>query len=632
MRWSLTADTRVDPPRKRAWTPSRLDGRRQRIYAGAALIAAGLVVLAVALGSGARGPAIAGLPTAGPLTAWGMPLVRFCYHLCAVATVGTLLAAAVLAPLSSPQKAACLRAAGRWALGWAAAGLLSYLLTVSEVTALPVPNLLAAPELLAFSLSIPQARVLLLVAAMVAVAGVAARLPRLPAWIPLAIAAFSTLPPTYVGHAASAANHDIAVSALMTHLLAVSLWVGGLGAVLLHFRHSDDLRVVLSRFSAIALWCFAGVAVSGLAAAWVRLNTFSDLWQSAYGGFLLAKTAALAILAGFGWTHRRRTVARVADRSVRQVFIRLAAGELIVMAAAMALAVGLSRTPPPIPQIDGGHLFRVLEYDLAPFTPAALLTEVRLDPMILLLLALPAIGYLAGLRRVASWPLGRTLAWYTGLALMGLVLLGGAGGYARVMVSAHALQQTVLAVLAPLLLCLGAPLTLAATASSQYGDPGSRRPGRLAVLVCLPIAYMLAFPLLYRTGWLAWALSEHAAHLATELGFFGAGSVVFWMLAGVDPLPRPISWAVRAGLLAAVGAVQLAMGALLLLGPPVAADWFLLAAPPGAPDLLSDQRLAAVAYLLVALLPLTLLAVRLARSRKGSTSSAAGHRGHEGVR
>ncbi|MEQ4724022.1 cytochrome c oxidase assembly protein [Nonomuraea sp. B19D2] len=620
MRWSLTADTRVDPPRKRAWTPSRLDGRRQRIYAGTALIAAGLVVLAAALGSAAREPAIAGLPTAGPLTAWGLPLVRFCHHLCAVATVGTLLAAAVLAPPASPQKAACLRAAGRWALGWAAAGLLSYLLTVSEVTALPVPNLLASPELLAFGLSIPQARVLLLVAAMVAVAGVATRLPRLPAWIPLAIATFSTLPPTYVGHAASAANHDIAVSALMTHLLAVSLWVGGLGAVLLHFRHSGDLRVVLSRFSTIALWCFAGVAVSGLAAAWVRLNTISDLWQSAYGGFLLAKTAALAILAVFGSTHRRRTVAHVAERSVRQVFIRLAAGELIVMAAAMALAVGLSRTPPPIPQIGGGHLFRVLEYDLAPFTPTALLTEVRPDPMILLLLAMPAIGYLAGVRRVASWPLGRTLAWYTGLALIGLVLLGGAGGYARVMVSVHALQQTVLAVLAPLLLCLGAPLTLAAqatTASPQYGDPGSR-PGRLAVLVCLPIAYMLAFPLLYRTGWLAWALPEHAAHLATELGFFGAGSVVFWMLAGVDPLPRPISWAVRAGLLAAIGVVQLAMGASLLLGPPVAADWFLLAAPPGAPDLLADQRLAAVAYLLVALLPLALLAVRLARSRQGS--------------
>ncbi|MEV4111553.1 cytochrome c oxidase assembly protein [Nonomuraea sp. NPDC049695] len=618
MRWSLTADSRVGPTRERAWTPSRLGGRRQRIYAGAAAIAAGLVVLALGLGHGAGEPAIAGLPTAGPLTAWGLPLVRFCYHLCSVATVGTLLAAAVLAPPASTQKAACLRAAGRWALGWVATGLLSYLLTLSEITALPVPDLLASPELLGLSLSIPQARVLLLVAAVVVVAGAATRLRRLPAWIPLAITAFAILPPTYVGHAASAAGHDIAVSALMTHLLAVSLWVGGLGAVLLHLRHSGDLPGVLSRFSTIALWCFAGVAVSGLAAAWVRLNAVSDLWESAYGGFLLAKTTALAILAVFGWIHRRRTVAYVADRSVRQVFIRLAAGEMIVMVAAMALAVGLSRTPPPTPQIDGGHLFRVLEYDLAPFTPTALLTEIRLDPMVVLLLALPAIGYLAGVRRVASWPLGRTLAWYTGLALMGLVLLGGVDGYARMMLSVHALQQTVLAVLAPLLLCLGAPLTLAAQAGADLRI-GTRRPGRLTVLACLPIAYMLAFPLLYRTGWLAWALPEHAAHLATELGFFGAGSVVFWMLAGVDPLPPRISWTVRAGLLAAVGVVQLAVGALLLFGPPVAPDWFLLAAPPGAPDPLSDQRLAALAYLLVALLPLALLAVRLARSREPST-------------
>ncbi|MET7327506.1 cytochrome c oxidase assembly protein [Nonomuraea sp. NPDC005650] len=584
------------------------------------VVTAGVVVLIAAVGFGGVGaePEIAGLPTAGSLTDWGLPLVRFCYNLCAVATVGTLLAAVVLAPAGSPEKATCVRAARRWALGWMLTAALSYPLTMSNILPLPVTDLLADPGLLRFGLTIPQSRALLPVLGAAMMVVLATRLPRLPGWVPLLVAVFALLPPAYVGHAATASDHDIAVSALTAHLITVSLWVGGLGAVLVHFRRSEDLQVVLSRFSTIALCCFAGVAVSGLAGAWVRLDALPDLWRSEYGQFLLAKTAALAVLALIGWTHRRRTVAQVADRSVRHVFVRLAVGEMIVIMVAMALAVGLSRTPPPAPGGDGGH-DRLLDYDLAPFSPGALLTEIRPDAMIMLLLALPAVGYLVGLRRVEGWPPHRTLAWYAGLALMALALLSGIGGYARAMLSVHALQQVMLAVLAPLLLCLGAPLTLASratTPSSQYGDLGSWLQGRrLSFLTFLPAAYLVAFPLLYRTGWLSWSLAGHAVHLITEFLLFGIGVLVFWVLVGADPTSRPISWIVRAGLLGGVLLAQLVVGASLLLGSPVAADWFYLVGPDDGPDLAVDQRLAGAVFLLVPLLPLALLAVRLVRSK-----------------
>lgn len=588
-----------------------------RLYAGS-VVAAGVVVLVAALWFGGAGaePVIAGLPTAGPVTEWALPLVKLCYDLCAVATLGTLLAAVVLAPAGSPEKAACLRAARWWALGWAVTAALSYPLTMSYVLPLPVTDLIADPGLLRYGLTIPQARALLPVLGAITMVVLATRLPRLPGWIALAVAAFGLLPPAYVGHAASAADHDVAVSALTVHLIAVSLWVGGLGAVLVHFRRAGDLRVVLSRFSTIALCCFAAVAVSGGVGAWVRLSVVSDLWRTEYGQFLLAKTAALVLLGLFGRTHRDRTVAHVADRSARHLFVRLAAGELIVMMAAMGLAVGLSRTPPPPPGAVEAHERR-LEYDLPPFTPGALLTELRPDSLILLCLALPAVGYLVGVRRVGDWPLGRTLAWYSGLALLALVLLSGIGGYARAMLSAQALQHVVVAVVAPLLLCLGAPLTLAAratTASSQYGDLGARlRKGGPAFLAILPAAYMVAFPLLYRTGWLVWSLAGHAAHLLTMALFLGGGLLVFRVLAGVDPMAGPVSRPLRAGLLGGVLLVQLAVGAFLLLGPPVAADWFYLVGPDDAPDLFTDQRLAGAVHLLVPLLPLALLAVRLAR-------------------
>ncbi|WP_195900076.1 cytochrome c oxidase assembly protein [Nonomuraea cypriaca] len=585
----------------------------------------GVVVLAAALrfGGGVGAPEIAGLPTAGALTDWGLPLARFAHDVCALACVGTLLGAAVLAPATSPESAWCLRAAGWWALGWAFATLVSYVLTLSDFFPMPVAEVVSAPHLLNFGTSLPQTQALLVVLAVTFVVAAATLVPRLPRWVPLVIAVFGLLPPAYVGHAASAADHDIAVSALMAHLVAVSVWVGGLGAVLVHFRRSGDLRIVLPRFSTIALCCFAAVAFSGLAGAWVRLSSPSDLWQSRYGLLLLAKVAALAILAWFGWNHRRRTVTGVADRGVRRTFVRLAAGEVGVMAAAMGLAVGLSRTPPSPAAADAaGHGHPVLEYTLAPFTPGALITEVRLDPLVLLLLALPAAGYLIGVRRAGAWPSGRTIAWYAGLALAAFALVGGVAGYARAMSSAHALQHVALTVVVPLLLCLGAPLTLAAratTATSQYGDLGSRAFGRHVTRPAfLLTAYPVLFLLLYGTPWLPWSLAGHAPHLVTESLFCGLGLLTMWVLAGADPLPRPFPWAARVRLLAVVALVHVALGTYLLVGPPIAAEWLALAAPPGVPGLVADQRLAGAIFLLVPLLALAPPAVRLALERQAA--------------
>ncbi|MFI9594520.1 bifunctional copper resistance protein CopD/cytochrome c oxidase assembly protein [Nonomuraea sp. NPDC052265] len=597
----------------------RASARTYAVFA----VGVGVLVLVAVLrfGGGAGTVEVFGLPTAGPVTDWGLPLARLALDLCAVACVGTLLAASVLAPGGSPESARCLRAAGWWALGWAVAALAGYVFTLSSFIPMPVASLLAEPGMLDFGTSLPQTQALLVVLVTTFAVAVATLVRRLPAWVPLAVAAFGLLPPAYVGHAASAADHDIAVSALMAHLLGVSVWVGGLGAVLLHFRRSADLRVVLPRFSTIALCCFAAVALSGLVSAWVRLDTLSDLWLSRYGLLLLAKVAALAVLAWFGRRHRLRTVEGVADRRVRRTFVRLAAGEVTVMVAATGLAVGLSRTPPP-PGAGGGHDHPVLEYALAPFSPGALLSEVRLDPLVLLLLALPAAGYLTGLRRVPGWPVLRTLSWHAGLALAAVALVGGVGGYARAMSSAQAVQHVVLAVVAPLLLCAGAPLTLAARATgpgSQYGPLGERALGRrLTRPAFLTAAVPLLLLLLYGTAWLPWSLAGYAPHLVTMAVSAGVGLLVAWAVLDLDPLPRPFPWAARVRLLAVAGVAYLGLGTYLLVGPAVAADWFSLAAPPGVPDPLADQRVAGAVFLLVPLAAFAFPAVRLALRRQAA--------------
>jgi len=59
------------------------------------------------------------------------------------------------------------------------------------------------------------------------------------------------------------------------------------------------------------------------------------------------------LLAGLGWLHRSRTVRQLGDGSAPArhgavpAFVALASVELLAMTIAVALAVGLSRTPPP---------------------------------------------------------------------------------------------------------------------------------------------------------------------------------------------------------------------------------------------------------------------------------------------
>ena len=597
----MAVSLRVEARAGVRWYPALVAGA----FAGTGVL---VLVAALRFGGGAGAPRIAGLPTAGPVTEWGLPLARLAYEVCAAACVGTLLAACALAPATAPERGRCLRAAGWWALGWAFCSLLTYLLTLSSFIPMPVANLLAEPGMLGFGAGLPQTRALLLVVGITFVVATATMAPRLPRWLPLAFAVAGLLPPAYVGHAASAGDHDLAVSGLMVHLAAMALWVGGLGAVLMHFRRSGDLPVVLRRFSTVALCCFAAVAFSGAVSGWVRLGTPADLWRTPYGLLLLGKIATLAVLGWFGWAHRRRTVARVAERGVRETFVRLAAGELVVMAVALGLAVGLARTPPPAGGDGGGHAHSALEYALAPFSPAALLTEVRLDPLLVLLLAAAAAAYPIWARRVPGRSRARTAAWYAGLALAALVLIGGVSGYARAMVSAQALQHAVLALAVPLLLAAGAPAVPLARATSGPGGGVPLSPRLLALLAAAWPA--LAFAL-YGTGWLAWSLTGYAEHLVTELLFLGLGLVTAWVLVAADRPAAPPAG--RRGLAAVAGLTYAGVGAYLLLGPPVAARWFALVRPHDAPDLITDQYLAGAVFLIVPLLALA-PAVRLLRS------------------
>src|SRR4051794_12936303 len=137
---------------------------RRSLLATAGIPAAAFAVLAVTLwfGGGRPRPAIPGLPSPGTLTTMGLPVVRLVHDVCAVATVGVLLAAVVLAREADSPRAVA-RAAGPWALGWAASAQLTLALTLSDFLGLPVGDALRSGVLPTFLFYIPQGQAFLLV-------------------------------------------------------------------------------------------------------------------------------------------------------------------------------------------------------------------------------------------------------------------------------------------------------------------------------------------------------------------------------------------------------------------------------------------------------------------------------------
>ncbi len=320
---------------------------RRRLALAAATASALTLTVASVVGGAADAPLLA---DPGVLSRWGLLAVRTGYDVSGMATIGVLVVAVVLLPAAgalSPDGARLVRVAGRWSAVWAAAGALSVPLVLSDVSGLPVWQVLS-PDVLPLAADLPQTRALVSSAWLAALVAVGAR------WcstvvmgrLLLVTGVAALLPLLLTGHTGHGDQHLAALIGLAAHVTAASVWLGGLLALAVHLRSAGVLAVVLPRYSRVALVCFAVVAGSGLLMGWLALSAPADLLGTPYGRLLLGKTAALGLLGWLGHLHRRRTLAAATARRPR-AFVALAAVELVVMAATVGLAVGLSRTAPP---------------------------------------------------------------------------------------------------------------------------------------------------------------------------------------------------------------------------------------------------------------------------------------------
>ncbi|OJZ73595.1 copper resistance protein CopD [Mycobacterium paraffinicum] len=563
-----------------------------------------------------------GLPDPGPTTTLGLPFVRAAGEIAAVTAVGSFLFAAFLVP---PQRSGVLDADGYRALRvgtvasgvWAVCATLLVPLTISDVSGRPLVALLNPARIWSVAGLITTASAWRWTAALAALVMLASLSVLRWSWTPLLFAGSSLtlLPLGLTGHSSAGGSHDLATNSLLIHLVAAGVWAGGLLALAAYgLRGGGHVALAARRFSAIALWCWVAMALSGVMNAVVRVP-LGDLVTTEYGRLVIAKFLALCALGIIGWRQRRIAVARLrtepTDPGARRALLRLALAEAAVFGLTFGVAVGLGRTPPPpppsrlpsIPEAEIGYDFN------GPPTAVRILFDWRFDLIFGSAAIVFAALYVAAVvrlrRRGDAWPPGRTAAWLLGCLALLFVTSSGVGRYMPAMFSVHMVAHMGLSMLVPILLVLGAPVSLALRALPAAGrdDPPGMREWLLAALhsrlsrfltnpVVATVLFVAGFYGLYLSNLFDIAVGSHAGHLAMNVHFLLSGYLFYWIVIGVDPTPRPIPPLAKVGVVFASLPLHAFFGVVLMGTRKVlGADYYRSLGLSWHTDLLGDQRL-----------------------------------------
>ena len=206
---------------------------RRSAYAAlgpAVAVAVRRCLVGLLIGHGAQAP-LAGLLDPGAAVRWGLPVARTVHDLAAALTIGSLVLAAVALPEQS--RPAALRIAATAGIVWVAAAVVTLVLTYADFAGVTLGTAGFGAQLCEFVQNFDLGRAMvtsLLLAFVVATGAAMARSLNAIGWL-AALSLLAILPLALAGHAAGSSDHEMAVDSLGAHLVAVTVWVGGLAAL-----------------------------------------------------------------------------------------------------------------------------------------------------------------------------------------------------------------------------------------------------------------------------------------------------------------------------------------------------------------------------------------------------------------
>lgn len=588
--------------------------------AGLAALVLGLVAALIFSGTAAA----RGVADPGALVRWGLPVSKAVHNISVATVIGGLIFAVGILPRSlsvrgrgeeegpeHPAFSRALAAAAAAGAAWTLSAIAVLVLTYADVAGQGLSGDAAFTQALVYFMTdIETGRAWLAVTIIAAVVTTALFGVRSLGGLALTLilALIGLVPTALIGHSSSSSDHEGAINSLGLHLVGVTTWVGGiilltlLSGILAGAKAGaagDITEATLRRFSSLAGFAFVLVFASGVINASIRITNWGDLFGSAYGQLILAKTAATLVLGGIGFMHRQWVIPQLnrkgSTMSSRRVLWQLVLVELLVMGATSGVAVALGRSAPPQPTTyaaDASPAFILTGYELPPeLTPERWLTEWRLDWLWVAVALFGLVAYFLGVakihRRGDKWQWFRSVNWVIGLVVLTYITSGPPSVYGRVLFSAHMVDHMALTMVAPIFLVLGAPVTLALRALQPRGDGSRGTREWILVFVHSKFSQVVTHPLFaaanfagsivlfYYSDLFGFAMREHVGHELMILHFLLTGYIFVLGMIGIDPLPRRAPYPLRLLLLLATMGFHAFFGVAIMGGDNLlAADYF----------------------------------------------------------
>lgn len=204
--------------------------------------------------------------------------------------------------------------------------------------------------------------------------GAAALTPRPPRVI-LALlgigGAYLAITPALAGHASIESPVAVFFPSDALHVLAGSVWVGGVACLLLALpaatrqlegpERSRLLLATLARFSPLALGSVVVIAATGVIQAYIDVRSVHGLLHTTYGALIIIKVVLLSTLIGLGWVNRERIIPTLkrlvgdgrSPGGVGALARRTMRGELALMLCVFGVTAALISYTPPIDAASG---------------------------------------------------------------------------------------------------------------------------------------------------------------------------------------------------------------------------------------------------------------------------------------
>jgi copper transport protein len=183
--------------------------------------------------------------------------------------------------------------------------------------------------------------------------------------------AYLAITPALAGHASVQSPTAVFFGSDVVHVLAASVWVGGIACLLgalpgatRELERADRSRLllgVLARFSPLALASVIAIAITGVVQAYIDVRSIEGLLDTTYGALILIKVALLGALIGLGWINRERVIPalrRIVDAGASPgqtgaLARRTLRGELALMLTVLGVTAALVSYAPPIDAASG---------------------------------------------------------------------------------------------------------------------------------------------------------------------------------------------------------------------------------------------------------------------------------------